>query len=67
MHFSFVFCKISPHILPFFFRTELVSNASDALDKVRFLSLTDPEILGSLKDFEIRIKADVEKKTLVIR
>ncbi|CAA0818553.1 Endoplasmin homolog [Striga hermonthica] len=51
------------------FLRELISNASDALDKIRFLSLTDKEILGEGDNtkLEIQIKLDKEKKILSIR
>ncbi len=48
------------------FLRELVSNASDALDKARFLSVTDPSVLAGKEDLEIRIRADAEKGTLTI-
>ncbi|KAI3988994.1 hypothetical protein MKX01_033030, partial [Papaver californicum] len=51
------------------FLRELISNASDALDKIRFLALTDKEILGEGDDtkLEILMKLDKEKKILSIR
>ncbi|CAI5471745.1 unnamed protein product [Closterium sp. Yama58-4] len=51
------------------FLRELISNASDALDKIRFLSLTDKSILGEGDNtkLEIQIKLDKDKKILSIR
>lgn len=48
------------------FLRELVSNASDALDKLRFSSVTDPSLLGDAGDLEIRIKPDPELGTITI-
>ncbi|KAJ6831342.1 heat shock protein 90-5, chloroplastic [Iris pallida] len=48
------------------FLRELVSNASDALDKLRFLSVTDSSLLGDTGDLEIRIKPDPENGTITI-
>src|SRR5688500_11644572 len=47
------------------FLRELVSNASDALDKLRFERLTRAE-LGAGNELEIRVEADAEKRTLSI-
>lgn len=51
------------------FLRELISNASDALDKIRFLALTDKNVLGEGDDtrLDIKIKLDKEKKLLSIR
>lgn len=48
------------------FIRELVSNASDALDKVRFIALSNPEYLGDNQDLEIKIDFDHEGKTVSI-
>ena len=48
------------------FLRELISNASDAIDKLYFLSLTDDKVGKSREDFEIRITADKEKRILTI-
>merc|ERR1719313_2104465 len=51
------------------FLRELISNASDALDKIRFLSLSEDGILGEgdNKKLEIRISFDKEKRVLTLR
>ncbi|KAH0910348.1 hypothetical protein HID58_033669 [Brassica napus] len=48
------------------FLRELVSNASDALDKLRFLSVTEPALLGDGGELEIRIKPDPDNGTITI-
>lgn len=48
------------------FLRELVSNASDALDKLRFLSVTDQSLLAAGEELVIRIKADKEAGTITI-
>jgi len=49
------------------FLRELISNASDACDKLRFLSLTEPNLSAGDSDYRIEIALDKEAKTLVIR
>jgi heat shock protein beta len=48
------------------FLRELISNASDALDKIRFMSLTDQNILGETQNLDVRIRADKENSMLHI-
>ncbi|XP_045534418.1 endoplasmin [Papilio machaon] len=48
------------------FLRELISNGSDALDKIRLLSLTERDVLDSNPDLSIRIKAEPDKRLLHI-
>ena len=51
------------------FLRELISNACDAMDKIRFLSLSDASILGEgdTAKLEIQISVDKENNLLLIR
>nr|KJB33205.1 hypothetical protein B456_006G000500 [Gossypium raimondii] len=48
------------------FLRELVSNASDALDKLRFLSVAEPSLLEDSSELEIHIKPDSDNGTITI-
>ena len=48
------------------FLRELISNASDAADKLRFAALSQPELLENGEEPKVQIDYDTEKNTLVI-
>lgn len=48
------------------FLRELLSNASDALDKLRFEALTNPELLPEGEELGIALDADTEQRRLMI-
>ena len=48
------------------FLRELISNASDALDRLRLESLTNENLLGKDNLFEIIIEADSEARTIAV-
>jgi len=48
------------------FLRELISNASDALDRLRVESLTNPNVLGKDERFEIAIESDPKERTLAV-
>ncbi len=48
------------------FLRELISNASDALDRLRFEALTTPELMAADETLEIRLETDGEARTLTV-
>ncbi|MBL4801777.1 MAG: molecular chaperone HtpG [Emcibacter sp.] len=48
------------------FLRELISNASDACDKLRYEALTKPELISNDPEFRVTITLDEEKKTLTL-
>ena len=48
------------------FLRELISNASDAIDRLRFKAISEPELVGKDNDFAIRVAFDKEAKTLTV-
>jgi molecular chaperone HtpG len=48
------------------FLRELISNASDALDRLRFEAVTQPELMAGDEKLEIRIAADRQGRTLTV-
>ena len=48
------------------FLRELISNASDAIDKVRFQSLSNPDLVGEDVNYNIRVVLDKDASTVTI-
>ena len=48
------------------FLRELISNASDAIDRAKYLGLTQPELVADNPEWKIQILADKDAKTLMI-
>jgi len=48
------------------FLRELISNGSDAIDKLRFKSISDPGVLGDDAEFAITVTFDAEAKTVAV-
>ncbi len=48
------------------FLRELISNASDSCDRLRYAAITEPELLAGEGDFQIRLIPDAEAGTLTI-
>src|ERR1700734_3982890 len=49
------------------FLCELISNASDANDKLRFLALSNPELMGKDSDLALCIESGPKAATLTVR
>ena len=48
------------------FLRELVSNATDACERLRFLAISDPKLISGNEDLRIRVSIDKEAKTITI-
>ena len=49
------------------FMRELISNASDACDKLRYLSQTNPNLLEDDPNFKITVKVDKDNRNIIIQ
>lgn len=48
------------------FLRELISNAADACDKLRYEAITQPELLGDDPDFKIKVSIDKKARTVTV-
>jgi molecular chaperone HtpG len=49
------------------FLRELISNASDACDKLRYMAITDPSLVQEDPEFKIKISVDEKNRTIIIK
>ena len=49
------------------FLREVISNASDACDRLRYLAITQPELTADDSEFRVEISVDKKKKLLMIQ
>ncbi len=49
------------------FLREIISNASDAIDKLCYLSLTDDQVGMNREDYRIDVLSDLEARTITVR
>ena len=49
------------------FLRELISNSSDALDKLRFLALSNKDLIAENEELAVKLFLDEEKRRLIIR
>jgi molecular chaperone HtpG len=49
------------------FLRELIANASDACDKLRYAAITEPKLMAGDSDLQVTISADPEARTLTVR
>lgn len=48
------------------FLRELISNASDACDRLRYQAITTPDLIKNAPDFKLRVQADTDARTLSV-
>lgn len=67
VHCNGTACGCSLYTKKDIFLRELISNGSDALDKIRFKSVADKAALGSQADLEMRISTNKAENSLTLR
>ena len=49
------------------FLRELISNASDACDRLRYLAITEPSLTGDDTDFQVELSINKKAKTKILK